>query len=180
MITVLLYIILGVQILGMLRELFGEKGSASGFAASLITIGSVVAALCYRKMFNCVRRFTKKSAVEFLKSNGFEVTTLMLQDCRVAAVIRHPMLCGNDGFFITWSGFDFWHPFESFKFTVKERLRPLLGDPDRGYIMTSSGAYFLKKTDDLSAIHDRILERLEKIQHNQAERIVDYILSTLD
>lgn len=50
MITVLLYIILGVQILGMLRELFGEKGSASGFIASLITIGSVVAALYFGGM----------------------------------------------------------------------------------------------------------------------------------
>lgn len=50
MITVLLYIILGVQILGMLRELFGEKGSATGFVASLITIGSVVAALYFGGM----------------------------------------------------------------------------------------------------------------------------------
>lgn len=50
MITVLLYIILGVQILGMLRELFGKDGSATGFIASLITIGSVVAALYFGGM----------------------------------------------------------------------------------------------------------------------------------
>lgn len=138
-------------------------------------------------MFNFVKRFTKKSAVEFLKSNGFEVTTLMLPSCRVAAVIRHPKLYDNEQFFITWSGFDFWHPFESFKFTVMERLWPhprdifaQEDDPNCVYIMALSGVYFLKKTDDLSAIHDRILEQLKTIQHNQAERTVDDILSALD
>ena len=48
------------------------------------------------------------------------------------------------------------------------------------YIMALSGAYFLKKTDDLSAIYDRILEQLKTIQHNQAEMAVDDILSALD
>lgn len=134
----------------------------------------------YRKMFNCVRRFTKKTAVEFLKSNGFEVTTPMLPSCRVAAVIRHPKLFNNEQFFITWSGFDFWHPFESFKFTVMEDLWPLPYDSICAWLMAESSAYFLKKTDDLSAIHDRILERLKTIQHILAERTVDDILSALD
>lgn len=50
MITVLFFIILGLDIIGILKELFGAKGSITGFIGSLITTGITCAALYFGGM----------------------------------------------------------------------------------------------------------------------------------
>lgn len=50
MITVLFFIILGVNILGILKELFGAKGTISGFIGSIIATGITSAALYFGGM----------------------------------------------------------------------------------------------------------------------------------
>lgn len=50
MITVLFFIILGLDIIGILKELFGAKGSITGFIGSLITTGITCVALYFGGM----------------------------------------------------------------------------------------------------------------------------------
>ena len=139
-------------------------------------------------MFKTVRKFTKASATEYLKSLGLDVITTNMSDCPVGAVIKHPKLHDGESVFIYWEGFKPLEPFDSFTFKVSEHLWALpkdmfLGsmmDPDCLYMVALTGLYKLQKDTKINDVYDRLLDQLKQIQVDAEKLRTDNILKVLD
>lgn len=139
-------------------------------------------------MFKTVRKFTKASATEYLKSLGLDVITTEMSDCPVGAVIKHPKLHDGEQVFIYWEGFKPLAPLDSFTFKVSEHLwalpkdmfLPGSMDPDCLYMVALTGMYKLKKNTKVNKVYDRLLEQLKQIQVDAEKLRTDNILKVLD
>lgn len=139
-------------------------------------------------MFKTVRKFTKASATEYLKSLGLDVITTKMSDCPVGAVIKHPKLHDGEQIFIYWEGFKPWEPFDSFTFKISEHLwalpkdmfLPASMDPDCLYMVSLTGLYKLQKDTKINDVYNRLLEQLKQIQADAEKLKTDNILKVLD